>query len=304
MTNIKKPAFQVTPQKLEKALEGFEKDLQEVKTTGGTVSMNKLANAVDGPVEHSAYNTLVDEFTHDVQHRASGCSGAYTSTETPERLGKGDVDKVFDALLKAKAKTGKIDKNNDGVISLDEAKAVSSRGGLAGKLLKASVGSEVERYEHDLQRWVYSLNSVTVSIKQRVEADDEIRSVTGFHAKSKLGAEALAWAFRDLTTDPDSGLSHVDMDRVLTQGEGSEMPLVVLARGYAARASKGHLDNDEIKALLATDDLQGYVDTTRTKVEARLGGDFFDSYLKGTDLPNSDQLNDPDYKAWASDNRC
>lgn len=304
MTTVKKPAFQVTPQKLQQALEDVEKDVQDVRTASGSLSMNKLSNAVDGPVGRSTINVLNDAFTHEVQHRASGCNRAYTSTEAPERLEKKDVDKVFDALLKAKARVGAIDKNGDGAISLEEAKAVSARGGLAGKILKAAVAGEVERYEHDVQRWVYSLNSVSVSIKERVESDKEIRSVTTFHAKSSLGADALAWAFRDLTTDPDGGLRHVDMDRVLTQGEGSEMPLVVLARGYAARASKGHLDDGEVKALLATDDLQGFIDSSRARVEARLGGDFFDWYLKGQDLPNADQLNDPDYKAWVNSNRC
>lgn len=304
MTSIKKPTFSVKPQKLEQAIEGVEKDLEKVKTRNGTVSMNRLSNEVSGRVGANTVNTLADEFTHEVRHRASGCSGAYTSTEAPERLSKKEVDSVFNALLKAKSKVGKIDKNNDGEISMSEAKAVTARGGLAGKILKGAVEGEVDRYEHDVQRWLYEVNRVSISINDRVGSDGEIKSITKFHAKSKLGAKALAWAFRDMTTDPDAGLQNVDMDRVLSQGEGSESPLVVLARGYSARASKGHLDNDEIKTLLATDDLQGFVDDTRAKVEDRLGGDFFEFYLKGQDLPNTDDLNDPDFKAWVNDTSC
>ena len=45
--------------------------------------------------------------------------------------------------------------------------------------------------------------------------------------------------------------------------------------------------------FLKTDDLAAYAADARKKVEAKAGGDYFDYYLKGRDLPGADQLNDP-----------
>ena len=303
MTTIKKPSFQVKPQTIERGIEEFSKDIKDVQTNKGSLSMNKLSNEVHGRVESNSLDAVRDEFTQPVHHRGDACTAAYTSTEEPSRLSNKKVETVFDALLKAKSKVGKLDTNKDGIIDMDEAQKASRRG-FSGRILKAVMQGEISKYQSEMRQWIYSLGDVSRTIETRGDDEADIKTQASFHAKTDLGAEALAWAFRDLKTSTGDGLRNLDVDGVLMLAESTPVPLHDLVYGdNNDRTGQGHLDDGEIMGMLQTNDLQAYIATAKAKVEDQTGG-YFTAYLEGADLPGAEQLIDPDYQAAVTDNSC
>ena len=303
MTSIKKPVFQVNPQKIEQDIEKFSNDIKDAQAPKGSLSMNKLGDESLGRVGRNAFEAVNDEFTKDVHHRGDACSSAYTRREEPSRLSKKKVQSVFDALIQAKSKVAKLDKNHDGKIDMDEANK-ATRHGFSGRILSAVMDGEIDAYKSELRSWIYSLDQVSMTLERRTEDEQDISEMSKFHAKSKLGAEALKWAFRDLKTSTGDGLRNLDVDGVLMMAESTPIPLKNLVYGdNTDRTTEGHLDDGEIMGMLQTDDLQAYIDATKAKVEDQTGG-YFSSYMKGEDLPNVDKLDDPDYRSWVNDNSC
>ncbi len=312
---ITKPSFPtLTPTQLQEGFDKLKGTVEQVRQANGKLSMSKLAKEVnksDDPTMHAALEVFQDAYTVEKQVRVSsgGCGGSYTTTSdvVKNKLDSAEVKSVLGMLTAAKRRVGKLDANADGKIDIKEAQAANKMGGLSGDLVKAALKQTVGEFITALRSWTNQLFQVHGDISERQDIDKTIKDLTAHHCKHKNGAKAISWALRELATrgkfeswDANAMLNHAEA------GKADANPLLAhLERTYGNRRDnrlpKGHLDNKEVRDLLNTDDLDGFVKQMRTLVDERLGMSYLD-YLKGNDLDGVEQLNDPDFKdrvAWS-----
>jgi len=306
MTSVRKPEGPaVSTQKLNEGFDKIREAMEEIQTSRGSVNVAKLEKKIGELNEAGAYKALElikDEYSTQVSRWVSDCGGRrrVSDLEEPKTLKKEEVQSIFNALIDAKSKVSKLDKNKDGAISEAEEGSGRRLRGFTGELVKAAISGNRQRYSSAMNRWRSSLADTARTMDERVERDDEIKKVASFHAKTRVGGDALTWAFRDLATGAHGRDAVWRMDDLLNGAEtGDGAPLLARYRPGdmdAKHRDAGHLDNDEIKYLLGTDDLRGYIQETRAAIEDRVGGSYHRHYLKGKDLPGHDQIDDPDFR--------
>jgi hypothetical protein len=297
MSTIKKPSFQnLQTGKLTKRLDDLRTHIEGAKV-GGKVDLEKLEQSVKGDSALEATVDVVLDSFQRVEERevSSGCGGG---TETrrfytaAKELDGAETQTLMSAVLAAKTSVETVDQNKDGIIEQREADSSWSRLGrdLKDKLAEALVEDAVAPYEGQLKAWREALSKVAWQVDDRQDMDSSIGQNARWHCKSDLGAEAVTWAYRQMLVEGKTEPVW-DLGEKLDAAERSLLSFIpFVGKG------RGHLSDGEVKDFLGVDDLAAFVTQQKAKVDAAAGGDYEAKWLKGADLENADQLDDPDFR--------
>lgn len=270
------------------AMKAFESLVDESKTATGRVSMNKLRDKID--------NAQVDTDTKDALWSAldvversfprtasTGGSCGYTYSTAPKRLSEVEVTTVMSALAKAQKTVKKADANADKKLQPSEAAKLLDREDLESQLLGAALDPKLAQYRKDVKIWNATISKLADKKEERASLDNRITFLADYHCQSKLGADAVSWAYRlEAAQGYMDTWAMEEMSQSLKDAESSIMSLVPLTKKDASH--ENHLSDAEVKAFLGVSDLGAYIEETKAEIENELGQSY-DDYLKGKDAP-------------------
>ncbi|TNE46496.1 MAG: hypothetical protein EP343_23095 [Deltaproteobacteria bacterium] len=303
MSTIKPKFPNVTTGDLQSKIDKLGDVVNEATVTGAdgqaSVDMERLEHLVGemGDVALAdGVEVIKDKFTtyEPVERVDTACGGTYTYNRPiePESLDPEQVKSVFSALIEAKSKVSE-HLGADGVLSPDEAKSARNLDSdFAGELAEVMVDGSVKDYKTQLRDWRETISETFHDQKARERLDDRILDLSEFHAETDEGAEALIWAFRAKATDPDGRFDLIDHRDQLEDAETSWLRFIPFV-GRDVGRKKDHLSDREIRKYLDTDNLSGFIEEMKAVVEGQVGD--YEAYLDGKDLPEIEQLNDPDF---------
>lgn len=101
---------------------------------------------------------------------------------------------------------------------------------------------------------------------------------------SRDAQEAVTWKYRLLSVERDPRTFRMHQDLRQADSLVQKSPMLAWIRDKL-NPNRRILDDKETERFLGTSDLKRYAAETRQEVEAVVGGDYFEGYLKGTDLP-------------------
>lgn len=302
-----KPAFlNPTPAAVSARLDALAAKLDVARTPDGGVDMRALARAVeqsgDAALEKELFWVRSSFETVEKRTVTGGCGGSYVDDVRvpPERLSAADVQSVRAALVEAKRRIAdRADADSSGRIERGEAERIPALGDdLAGRLADAAVRGVMIDYRAQLAGWQQALNGVADQVDPRRGLHVNIDGRAEQHCETKLGRDAVRWAYRKLAVD--DGLSSEDvwgrMDRDL---KGAERSLLRFVPFLGGDDHGPHLNDGEVKKLVGRQDLAAFVADTKAAVEAKLGRSW-DDWVAGKDLPGADQLADGDFRRTTS----
>jgi len=302
---ITKPTYPgVSTAQLKEGFSKLKETMEQVQQRNGKVDMKALkreVDALDDPTVKAAYETIKDEYTTETRRRvSSGCGSSYRTTRTAPKQLKGDqVQSVFNALVQAKSKTTRLDKDKNAVIDAAEADKVPNLRGFSGQMVRAAINGNLTDYKAAMEDWDAHLSDVADLTYERQSAASDINELSDYHCKFKNGANAVKWALRDVATREDhQDVGHYDtISSLLTnaeRGPQTKNPLLVYFGDdwdRDALLEEGHLDNKEVRDLLNVRDLEGFAGKMEAAVEKRLGMSY-DDWVEGEDLVGREDLDD------------
>lgn len=308
MPTINKPAFPqgVDANRLSRSLEAIESKVESLKGADGQVDVDKLKEAVaDDPVVAEDLGYILDQFDDYVPARAGrppdslnprpisgGCSGpAVAGWQTsPSELDPGKVSSVMDLLLKVKEEVGQVDRDGDGVISQGEVEqarqGIESLPNLEERLVRTALydaDPDVKAFFDDLSAYKNAKQSFPRTVAARKNASERLEKNARHHAASDTGADALLWAYRSMLVKTSSFGMDVLPDRMNNEAKAAETSVFRFVPFSGVRDASGHLNDEEIKRFLGTDDLEKFVETKKAEVLGEAGGDWA-AWLDGAGL--------------------
>jgi hypothetical protein len=302
MTTITKPSFpNPSTQQVEGKLDRLKDAVQDARKADGTVDVGQLEDAANGDVAlEKGVREIKDAYQRTETRTSSGCSGSGTREVQvdPAKLEASEVQSVMSALMEAKSKVRGLDDNSDGRISKTEAKDADRLSGLSGELAEAALEGSLSSYYSEMSDWRDALNDTASSVRGRKRFDKQLGEAASHHAESVTGADAILWAYRDLSTRGRNA-DIWDVKGKLENAETSWLRFIPFF-GRSVKTRQGHLSDSEVRRHLGCDDLGAFASDKRAAIEARLGGDFAATWLAGSDLPGSEQLDDPEAGALAN----
>jgi hypothetical protein len=280
---------------LKQTLEKVKKAVEEATDANGEVSLDEVETKLAGDAAAGAAFDAVRE--HDgferteTRTRNVGCGGGtetYEARVGPDKLEGAEVQSVLSALLSARGAIDAKDVNADGRIDKGEA-ATDGADNLAGEIADAVVELTVDEFESQMDDWAGALRDVRRDIDSRGRYENRIQDVCGNHAETELGRQALAWSFREVFAEG----GHLSWDDMHTKLKNAETHFLRFLPLFGS-PRRNHLSEKEVKGLLGTSDLQGFIDGKREAIKDMLGGTWEEHWLEGKDLEGADQLDDPD----------
>jgi hypothetical protein len=292
-----KPRFP-NPQtsKIQDDLQRLSQEIERATDAQGEVDMAEIRDRLSGDATATkALDVIQDEDSFqrmETRNVSVGCGGGTTTREVavePKILKRTEVQSVLDALISARSKVEVFDNDADGKIEKGEFDQIPDRAsGLAAKLATVFADGSVSTYRSEMRAWSDAIGDVRSSISQRNAYESNIVDAAKDHCESLTGAEAVAWAYRDILT-ATGRVGWGEIDEALKNAETSWLRFLPFFG-----SERGHLNDKEVKKHLGTDDLREFIADKKAAIEARLGGTYEAVFLKGTDIEGHEHVDDPD----------
>lgn len=290
MADVKKPSIPtITTELLNSKLDQVTNALRKATAADKSVDvklLKALAQQTGNATVERAVKTIVQGFLTTDYLVPGDCGTSRVSVE-PTKLTTAQVREVMMAMAEAQKRLAE-HLGDDQRLSWGEALNVGMGLGLAANIGRAVIEAEIEPALPQLGDWKLQVKRSAYQLVARLKASEQIEHLATHHAETPLGQEAIRWAYRALATSAGQ-FDVTAADNALAGAEGWWVRLIQL-RG---EASVGHLSDEKLKRFFDTDDLARFVEQKKAEVQAQVGS-YEDNYLKGTDIPGAEHLNDPD----------
>jgi hypothetical protein len=281
---------------IQQDLQRLSQEIERATDGQGEVDLAEVRDRLSGDKTATrALDVIQDEDTFqrtETRTVSAGCGGGTTTREVavePTTLKRTEVQSVLDALIAARSKVEVFDNDADGKIGKGEFDQIPDRpSSLAAKLATVFADGSVKTYRSEMQAWGDAIRDVRSDISSRNSYESNIVEVAKDHCESLTGAEAVAWAYRDILTTTGRAVWS-DMDDALKNAETSWLRFLPFFGD-----ERGHLNDKEVKKHLGTDDLREFIADKKAAIESRLGGSYEEVFLKGKDLEGHEHIDDPD----------